>query len=188
MTSSRPAHAVVLRGPGGSGSAGVARPFEDVLVFELDPGDGGVPGLWALPIDAVEEVVPWRASTPVPCAPREVLGLLWARGRAVTLLDVRPCLGLPGVPPTRTARIVFTWADGELVGLLVDAVRGVVRIEAGMVESAPLALGPTRRAARALARVPASRLQAGARRDLDRTDSGGRVLVVVLEPGALETR
>ena len=44
MTSSRPSHAVVLRGQSGSGSAGFDRPFEDVLVFELDPEDGGAPG------------------------------------------------------------------------------------------------------------------------------------------------
>jgi purine-binding chemotaxis protein CheW len=75
-------------------------------------------------LDAVREVAPARACTPLPGAPACVLGLANLGGRVVTVVDLAAALGLdPGDAPD--GRIVVVSHAGRGVGLAVDEVVGI---------------------------------------------------------------
>jgi len=84
---------------------------------------------YALPIERVREIVRLRPITPVPRVPAAIRGVISLRGEVVEVLDLRRRLGLPEREPTRASRIVVLHGeDGTVTGLLVDAVRDVLRI------------------------------------------------------------
>ncbi len=72
----------------------------------------------------------------VPRAKRVVLGVCGGRGQLVTVLDLRACLEAPPIEVNRKRRILLgRTADDELMGLLVDEVRQVVRMLPKEIES-----------------------------------------------------
>jgi purine-binding chemotaxis protein CheW len=93
---------------------------------------------YALPIERVREIVRLRALTPIPRVPSIVLGVISLRGEIVQVLDLRQALGAAGVPPGRRARIVVMHGDeGEVAGLLVDAVTEVMRVAESELSEPP---------------------------------------------------
>ena len=115
--------------------------LRQLLTFDLDGA------AYALPVERLREIGRPRATTPMPRAPQEVLGVISLRGEIVQVIDLRRRLGLPVAEPTRTSRIIVVHAGEDgVAGLLVDAVREVVRLpgdalrpsggsETGMVEA-----------------------------------------------------
>jgi purine-binding chemotaxis protein CheW len=100
------------------------RAQRELLVFLL----GGA--AYALPIERVREIVRLRAFTPMPHVPAAVLGVLSLRGEIVQVIDARRRLGMEPLEPERGARvIVMSGEDGGVSGLLVDAVREVLRVD-----------------------------------------------------------
>ena len=93
---------------------------------------------YALPIERVREIVRLCPITPVPRAPRLVLGVISLRGEIVQVLDLRLALGAAAVPPTRRSRIVVLHSEsGEIAGWLVDAVNEVLRVPEGELRPPP---------------------------------------------------
>ena len=90
---------------------------------------------FAIAIETVGEVLPAPALAPVPLVPAWVAGIVGVRGDVVTVVD--PAMRLFGRPARRDGRLVLTAADeaGDRVGVLVDAVTGLVDRRAGSVES-----------------------------------------------------
>ena len=111
-------------------SAPVAATIEHVL-FALGDEE------YAIPIEKIVEIVPYRSTTPVPNADETVLGILSLRGVVVTILDVRSRLGGRRVPPGPDTRFIVLGLDKEMVGLFVDRVRRVVRFAATDIEPPP---------------------------------------------------
>jgi len=84
---------------------------------------------YAVDLQAVQEIVVPPPVTPVPRAPRSILGICSVRGQLVTVFDLRTCLGLPLAETTSRRRILLGRTQGEeLIGLLVDEVKQVVRL------------------------------------------------------------
>ena len=84
---------------------------------------------YALPIECVREIVRLRPLTRIPRVPAIVLGVISLRGEIVQVLELRQALGAGSAPPGRRARIVVMNGDeGEVAGLLVDAVTEVMRV------------------------------------------------------------
>jgi purine-binding chemotaxis protein CheW len=81
---------------------------------------------YALPVRQVREVLPRAALTALPGAPAGVLGVLSLRGVLLPVLDLRQRLGLPAVPASIGQRIVAVELPSATIGLLVDAVTGIV--------------------------------------------------------------
>lgn len=93
---------------------------------------------YAVPVERVREVVPLRRVTPMPRVPRAVLGLVALRGEMVQVVDLRVRLGLEPSAPSRRRRIVVLHGqDGQVAGLLVDAVREVLRVPEQALEPPP---------------------------------------------------
>lgn len=98
--------------------------------------------LYAVQLAAVQEIVVPPPLTFVPRAPRAVVGVCSVRGRLVTVVDFRACLGLPGAPLSRKSRILLALGDeDEVLGLRVDEVRHVVRLAPSELELTTQNLG-----------------------------------------------
>jgi purine-binding chemotaxis protein CheW len=92
---------------------------------------------FAFPVESVQEILRVGTITRVPDAPRPVRGIVNLRGRVIPVVDVRVRLGLPGTDPGPTARILVATLRGRVIGLLVDAVAQVERIDRAQVEDLP---------------------------------------------------
>ena len=111
-------------------------PVREFLMFALT-GE-----LYGVELTRIKEILSPPPITMVPRAPREVIGVCSVRGLLVSVLDLRRKLSLDERPLTRRARILLGEAEsGEVIGLLVDEVRHVVRLAATEIEPAASALG-----------------------------------------------
>lgn len=106
-----------------------AAPERHVVIFQLGRE------LYGVAIQAVREIIPWQAVTPVPGAAPYVEGVINLRGRVLPVLDVRPRFGIAKEPPGRSTRIVVVELGAELAGIVVDAVTEVLRIPAELVDA-----------------------------------------------------
>lgn len=105
-------------------------------------------GIYAVPIDAVREILELGPSTPLPLMPRFVRGVMNLRGAVVPVIDLAARLALPSaVPGRRSCTIVVEvqppeHADhgAQVIGLMVDAVHEVLDADAASLEEPP-ALG-----------------------------------------------
>lgn len=98
--------------------------------------------LFGIPVSMVQDVFIPRSMTHVPLAPREVAGVLNLRGRIVTAIDVRECLGLPPREGTGPAMAVGIEKDGEAYGLIIDTVGEVLSLHLDECEPNPANLDP----------------------------------------------
>jgi purine-binding chemotaxis protein CheW len=104
--------------------------IDEFLTFRLGGEDYGVP------IEQIREVLRTPPITEVPRAPAHVLGVVTVRGEIVAVIDTRRRLGLGG-GDVAAGRIVIVDAGEGPLGLLVDAVAGVVRLPQGSIEPCP---------------------------------------------------
>ncbi len=92
---------------------------------------------YAVPVERVREIVRMGPVTPIPRTPEDVRGVISLRGEMIELIDLGRRLGLGSIEPSRRARIiVIKTGDGEVVGLLVDTVRAVLRVSAEEIQPA----------------------------------------------------
>jgi purine-binding chemotaxis protein CheW len=91
---------------------------------------------YALPLPCVREIVRVPLVTEVPRSPNHVLGVISVRGAVTTVFDLRVKLRLTESPPTTRSRILLIDGGGEVVGLLVDNVLQVYRLQTGEIELA----------------------------------------------------
>jgi len=111
-------------------------PLREFLIFVV----GGE--LFGIELTAIKEILSPPPITPVPRSSREILGVCSVRGLLVTVLCLRRKLRLAETATGRRFRILLTSSQrGETLGLLVDEVRQVVRLQASEIEPAASTLG-----------------------------------------------
>lgn len=93
--------------------------------------------IYAVDIFHIKEIIKPPMITEVPRTEPVVLGILSLRGTIATVVDLRRRLGLEAASQTRKSRILIARMDDELVGLLVDEVRHVIRLKDENVEPPP---------------------------------------------------
>lgn len=93
--------------------------------------------LYGVGIDAVQEIVRVPDVTEVPDAPVFLEGVINLRGRVVPVIDLRKRLRLLGVTRTKSTRVLVTENGGGMVGLLVDSVSEVLKIQPDAIEEPP---------------------------------------------------
>lgn len=98
-------------------------------------------GRYAVRALDVAEVTPLPRSTRLPGAPGWVAGVANWRGHVLPLVDLRPLLQVPAVPLPSSARVVVVAVDDVEVGLLAEAVTGLVEVPEDL-HPAPATLGP----------------------------------------------
>jgi purine-binding chemotaxis protein CheW len=93
---------------------------------------------YGLPVAHVQEILRVGNITQVPQAPAWVRGITNLRGKVLPVVDFRLRLGFPGAPEDAEAcRILVMEAHGRRIGLIVDSVRQVARLDMGGVAPAP---------------------------------------------------
>ena len=114
-----------------------AGPLRELLVFSL----AGTP--YAVATERVREIVRLRPITPLPRVPGAIRGVISLRGEIAQVLDLPQRFGLDPLTPTRRTRIIVLRAEeGDLTGLLVDAVREVLRVPEDSIGAAPSGESP----------------------------------------------
>ncbi|MCB1530891.1 MAG: chemotaxis protein CheW [Rhodospirillales bacterium] len=98
--------------------------------------------LFGIPILQVQDVLGEQEVTKVPLAPPAVLGSLNLRGRVVTAINVRNCLGLPPQEERHKEMSVVVEHETELYSLIIDEVGDVMSLKNKDFESAPATLDP----------------------------------------------
>jgi purine-binding chemotaxis protein CheW len=91
----------------------------------------------ALDVFAVQEVVRPREVTPVPRAPRFVEGVVEVRGALVPVIDLRRRMEVEPSTDDDERRIVLANVEDDRVGLIVDRVTEVLRVDETCIEPAP---------------------------------------------------
>lgn len=94
-------------------------------------------------VQRVHDVLKLGILTRVPRAPAMVAGVMNLRGRIVTAIEARRCLGLPDRTPGTPAMCLVVEQDGQPYALIVDAVGDVVSVSGEQHEASPATLSPT---------------------------------------------
>jgi purine-binding chemotaxis protein CheW len=85
----------------------------------------------------IQEINKLLILTPVPGAPSYVRGILNLRGQIVTVIDLGYKLGLPETIVDAKGRNIIVRSRGEHIGLLVEQISEVIRVNIDEVEAPP---------------------------------------------------
>ncbi|WP_051749024.1 chemotaxis protein CheW [Nevskia soli] len=96
---------------------------------------------YALDILRVQEVLAAAEIEPVPGTPPAILGVTNLRGRIVTVVDLRRCLGLGAAMADAPCSVIVAEIEGEPVGLRVDGVAEICSIATAAIKPAPATQG-----------------------------------------------
>lgn len=106
---------------------------------------------YAVDLKRVEEILPVPVITPLPRAPQFLEGVVRLRGEVLPVVDARKRLQVTSAPapalkpsgkPKITERLVVCRIGTRRVGVLVDAVTQVQRVQRSSLRPAPLANRP----------------------------------------------
>jgi purine-binding chemotaxis protein CheW len=92
---------------------------------------------YAVEILRVQEIRGICPITPLPHAPREVLGVMNLRGAVVPVVDLRLALGLPEAERGKFDVIVVLSVQGKTMGFMVDSVSDVLSLDGSAIEKTP---------------------------------------------------
>ncbi|MGD9791078.1 MAG: chemotaxis protein CheW [Phycisphaerales bacterium] len=92
---------------------------------------------YAVNILSVQEINRMMELTRVPQSPPEVEGVINLRGQIIPVVDLRKTFNLPQAAHSESSRIVVVEVHSKMVGLIVDRVHEVRRIDQSIVEPPP---------------------------------------------------
>ncbi len=101
---------------------------QQLVVFQLGAE------LYGVEIARVHEIIRLQTVTRVPHAPAFVEGVINLRGKVIPVVDLRRRFGLPLADHTRASRIVVVEIGDQVVGIVVDGVSEVLRVNKGTIE------------------------------------------------------
>ncbi len=98
--------------------------------------------LFGIPVLQVQDVLGDLNVSKIPLAPPEVDGSLNLRGRIVTSINVRRCLGLSERSEGKSVMSVVVEHENELYSLTIDEVGDVLALKEDSYEKNPVTLDP----------------------------------------------
>lgn len=119
----------------------LARPLEEptrprnevtTVVFHLGTEKYG------LEAAVVQEVLPLKELTKVPCTPEFVKGIINLRGHILAVFDLGIILGVPAAPSDPDKNILVLKAGGREFGGLPDAVLGTRTFSGDSIQTGPM--------------------------------------------------
>jgi purine-binding chemotaxis protein CheW len=102
-----------------------------LVIFKLGNESFGVE------ISTVESIIKMQVITRLPQAPEFIEGVTNLRGKILPVIDLRKRLGLDLTEVTKDSRIIVVGLSGTTVGMVVDSVEEVLRINQDIVEPPP---------------------------------------------------
>jgi purine-binding chemotaxis protein CheW len=92
---------------------------------------------YVIDIMRIKEIINPVAIRKVPKAPPFVEGVIDLRGAIIPIVDVRKRLGVPVKDDQRGTKYIIISVAGRIVGLVVDAVREILRVPRSELRPAP---------------------------------------------------
>jgi len=92
---------------------------------------------YGLPITKVREINRLVPVTKLPQTPSFMEGIINLRGRIIPVIDLRKRFGMSITAHDDDSRIIVVEISGQIVGVIVDAVTEVVRLNRGDIEPSP---------------------------------------------------
>ncbi len=92
---------------------------------------------YAISITDVEEIIRLTEITPVPKAPDFIEGIINLRGRVIPVADLKKRINLGEANYDDKTRIVVVMLREKRMGLIIDSVEEIIRIESDQIEQAP---------------------------------------------------
>lgn len=92
---------------------------------------------YGLPITKVQEINRLVPITKLPQTPSFMEGIINLRGRIIPIIDLRKRFQLAAGDHNDDSRIIIVEVRGQIVGIIVDAVNEVVRLQQSSVEPPP---------------------------------------------------
>src|SRR5262245_35758453 len=83
---------------------------------------------FGLPAEEVEGTAEAKSATPLPHAPAAILGVSYARGRMLTLIDPRVLAGEEAAPGPCLAPAIIALRGDEQLALFADAISETITI------------------------------------------------------------
>ncbi len=113
--------------------------IQKLVTFKINDQSFGIPIL------QVQDIVEPRMITPVPLAPSAIAGVMNLRGRIVTVINLRRCLGLKDRSDTSRHMSITVEFKGDLYTMLVDEIGDVCDLPQRDFESPPATLAESLR-------------------------------------------
>jgi purine-binding chemotaxis protein CheW len=92
---------------------------------------------YGVPINQVQEIVRVGSITTVPNSPSYMEGVINLRGKVLPVLNLRKRLKLSLQDISKASRIIVTEVGSKVIGLLVDSVSHVIKVQSDFIETAP---------------------------------------------------
>lgn len=90
--------------------------------------------IYGIDIKYVDNIVRMQHITRVPNVPAHIKGVINLRGEVIPVFSLRIKMGLEEIEEKKSFRIIILKVDGDLVGIIVDEVREVVRLDNELIE------------------------------------------------------
>ena len=100
---------------------------------------------YAVDIMLVQEIVLMGRITRMPNVPEYLRGLINLRGHVIPIVDLCIRFGLRQTEPSEDSRVIILNVNQKTLGIIVDSVDEVLRIQADQVDSSSLGLAGTGR-------------------------------------------
>lgn len=108
---------------------------EQVVVFKLGSE------FYGIDIFKVKEIIRFTEITSVPSVPNSVEGIINLRGNVIPVLDLKKAFQLEDIRVTEDSKIIIVELSGHIVGLIVDGVEEVIRLNSDSIEIPPALTG-----------------------------------------------
>lgn len=92
---------------------------------------------YCVDIMAVREIRGWTRATALPHAPHYVTGVINLRGTVLPIVDLAARLGVGATDPTSRHVIIVLQIEGQVIGLLADAVSDIMTVSAEEMHATP---------------------------------------------------
>jgi purine-binding chemotaxis protein CheW len=129
--------------------------------------------VYGFPLSSVREILIPPPIAEVPRAPDPVIGVIAVRGQIVTLVDLPRMLSLEAEQAGWYGRVLLVDNGEELIGVAVDRVVQVYRLEQSQIEYASTMGAELSEYVIGVGRIPSNE------------DSGGEELLILIDPVSL---
>lgn len=96
---------------------------------------------YGVPITKVQEIISMTTPTKMPQTPDFVEGIINLRGKIIPIIDLKKRFDMGKSNITNDTRSVIVEVEGQTVGIIVDEVSEVLRLQVDNIEPPPAVVG-----------------------------------------------
>ena len=103
----------------------------ELIAFRVDAQE------FCVDVRSVREIRGWTPATALPHTPGYVRGVINLRGAVLPIVDLAARLGFGAAEPSARHVIIVAQVNGQVIGLLVEAVSDILTIGEGSIQPPP---------------------------------------------------